>query len=321
VTAPTWVVGAGGLLGRHVVTKLAARDHEVVTVKVHWADPDDARAALRRGYAEVLDRAAGGPWNIAWCAGAGVVSSSPDALEQDAALFTDFVRHLAEDPAVCARGAFFLASSAGGVYAGSPSAPPYTEDSEPRPLAAYGWTKLTKEAELAAVARATGMPAFIGRIANLYGPGQNIDKPQGLVSHLCRAHFTGQPLSIYVPLDTLRDYLMVSDCADMVAAGLAGVRDHVRAAGADPVIVKILASGRGTSVGALIAETARVLRKRPRIELVSTPSSALQARDLRLKSVRWPELDRYARTTLPAGIAATAEDIEYRLRLAGRAAR
>lgn len=315
MSGPTWVVGAGGLLGRHVVTKLATRDREVVTAKVHWADPAEAFDALERGYADLLDRAGGGPWNIAWCAGAGVVSSSAEALEQDAAVFTDFVRHLAEDPEACSSGAFFLASSAGGVYAGSPSAPPYTEDSEPHPLAPYGWTKLTKEAELAAVARETGMAAFIGRIANLYGPGQNIDKPQGLVSHLCRAHFTGQPLSIYVPLDTLRDYLMVGDCADMVAAGLDGVRDVV--AGGDPVIIKILASGRGTSVGALIAETTRVLRKRPRIELVSNANSALQARDLRLKSVRWPELDRYARTTLPAGIAATAEDIEHRLRLAG----
>ena len=315
MTGPTWVVGAGGLLGRHVVSKLAARDREVVTAKVHWADPAEALDALERGYADLLDRAAGGPWNIAWCAGAGVVSSSADALEQDAALFTDFARHLAKDPEACSRGAFFLASSAGGVYAGSPSAPPYTEDSEPRPVAPYGWTKLTKEAELTAVARETGMAAFIGRIANLYGPGQNIDKPQGLVSHLCRAHFTGQPLSIYVPLDTLRDYLMVGDCADMVAAGLDGVRDVV--AGGDPVIIKILASGRGTSVGALIAETTRVLRKRPRIELVSNANSTLQARDLRLKSLRWPELDRYARTTLPAGIAATAEDIEHRLRLAG----
>jgi len=315
VTAPTWVVGAGGLLGRHVVTKLAARGHEVITVKVHWTDPGEAREALERGYAELLDRAAGGPWNIAWCAGAGVVSSSAETLEQDAAVFTDFVRHIGGNPEACSRGAFFLASSAGGVYAGSPSAPPYTEDSEPHPLAPYGWTKLTKEAELAAVARDTGMAALIGRIANLYGPGQNIDKPQGLVSHLCRAHFTGQPLSIYVPLDTLRDYLMVGDCADMVAAGLDGVRDLV--AVGDPVMIKILASGRGTSVGALIAETTRVLRKRPRIELVSAAGSAPQARDLRLKSVRWPELDRYARTTLPAGIAATAEDIEHRLRLAG----
>lgn len=309
MTAPTWVVGAGGLLGRHVADRLTVRGHDVLTAKIPWTEPADALAALREGHADLLDRAAGGPWNIAWCAGAGVVSSSTESLERDAALFTDFVRSLDADP----RGAFFLASSAGGVYAGSPAQPPYTEDSEPRPLAAYGWTKLTKEAELAAVARATGMRAFIGRIANLYGPGQNIEKPQGLVSHLCRAHFTGQPLSIYVPLDTLRDYLLVGDCAEMIAAGLGGVRERP----GDPVLIKILASGRGTSVGALIAETTRVLRRKPRIELVSTDQSALQARDLRLKSIRWTELDRYARTTLPAGIAATAEDIEHRLRTAG----
>lgn len=316
MTAPvTWVVGAGGLLGRHVVRSLTARGHEIVSVKVHWADPGAAGAALRDGLTELLNRAGDGPWNIAWCAGAGVVSSTSEAMEQDAAVFTDFVRHLGTFRALCERGAFFLASSAGGVYAGSPSPAPFTEDSEVHPLAPYGWTKLTKEAELTAVARATGMRAFIGRIANLYGPGQNIDKPQGLVSHLCRAHFTGQPLSIYVPLDTLRDYLMVGDCAAMVAAGLDDVRRVVTED--DPVMVKILASGRGTSVAALIAETTRVLRRRPRIELVSTAHSAVQARDLRLRSVRWPDLDRYARTTLPAGIAATAEDIEHRLRLAG----
>lgn len=315
MTVPTWVVGAGGLLGRHVAAKLTARGHRVHTAKIPWTEPAAALDALREEYAVLLDQSAGGAWNIAWCAGTGVVSTSAESLERDAALFTGFVKHLGTDPSACARGAFFLASSAGGVYAGSPDKAPYTEESEPRPLAAYGWTKLAEEAELAALARATGMPAFIGRIANLYGPGQNIEKPQGLVSHLCRAHFTGQPLSIYVPLDTLRDYLLVGDCAEMIAAGLGGIREQVR--GTDPVLIKILGSGRGTSVAALIAETTRVLRRRPKIELVSTDQSTLQARDLRLKSVRWTELDRYARTTLPAGIAATAEDIEHRLRTAG----
>ena len=42
------------------------------------------------------------------------------------------------------RGAFFLASSAGGVYAGV-GASPYDEFSPTKPLAAYGWAKLRAE--------------------------------------------------------------------------------------------------------------------------------------------------------------------------------
>lgn len=311
----TWVVGAGGLLGRHVAQRLTGTGHELVTQKIPWSDPDEARAALQHGFAELLARAGDErPWNIAWCAGAGVVSTSAEALERDAAVFAEFVRHLGRHPMAGARGAFFLASSAGGVYAGSPDTPPFTEDTDPLPLAPYGFMKLAKETELTASADASGMRVFIGRIANLYGPGQNIEKPQGLVSHLCRAHFTGQPLSIYMPLDTLRDYLLVSDCAAMVVAGLDDLRRVTTPQ--EPVAIKILASGRGTSIGALIAESTRLFRRKPPIELVASDKAAGQVLDLRLRSVRWLDLDRYARTTLPAGIAITADDIERRLRLA-----
>lgn len=35
-------------------------------------------------------------------------------------------------------------------------------------------------------ANATGKPVLVGRIAKLYGPRQNLSKPQGLISHICR---------------------------------------------------------------------------------------------------------------------------------------
>jgi UDP-glucose 4-epimerase len=311
--AVTWVVGARGLLGRQVVRRLRDRRHEVVTADIPWHEPDACASALRDGLAELVSRSDGGEWNIAWCAGVGVVASSAELLQEEGETFSRFLRHVGDQQDVGARGAFFLASSAGGLYAGSPDRPPFTENSEPRPLAPYGQLKLAMEQRLGALSRATGMPALVGRIANLYGPGQNLDKPQGLVSHLCKAHLTGQPLSIYVPLDTLRDYLLVTDCAAMITAGLADVRRVARSAG-DPVVVKMMASGRGTSIGALIAESTRVFRRRPRIVLGSSPLASVQSRDLRLRSVRWPELDGYARSTLAAGIACTAQDLGQQLR-------
>ncbi len=209
-----------------------------------------------------------------------------------------------------ARSALFFASSAGAVYAGS-QGPPFTELTTPRPRTPYGSAKLAMESDVRAFAEATGTPALIGRIANLYGPGQNLAKAQGLVSHICRSHLNGQPLLLYVPLDTLRDYLYVRDCAAAVVAGLAALP---QAADSPRVVTKILASGHSTTVAGLLGESSRLFRRRPRVVLGSSSAAAGQVRDLRLRSVVWPELDRLARTPLPVGMASTAADVGRRLR-------
>ena len=318
----TWVVGAGGLLGRHVC---AASGGQPAPVPIPWHDPPAASTALRLGIAALLERAAGGPWNIAWCAGAGVVATSRDRLEEERLVFARFLSDLADltdlaglgglgGPAAAgADGALFLASSAGGVYAGSAD-PPFTERSEPRPLAPYGEIKLAMEQQARSFARTTGTPVLIGRIANLYGPGQDLGKPQGLVSQICLTHLSGRPLRIYVSLDTMRDYLYVRDCAAMVDAGLAGIRSHARAGGPGTAVTKILASGRGTTIGALIGESVRLFRRRPHVVQVSSPAAKAQVRDLRLRSTVWRDLDTFARTPLAVGLAATAQDVARQLR-------
>jgi UDP-glucose 4-epimerase len=114
----------------------------------------------------------------------------------------------------------------------------------------------------------------------------------------------------------MRDYLYVEDCARMVVAGLAGLRDLAAGPGQPRVVTKILGSGRSTTVGGLLGESSRLFRKRPRLVLGASAAAAGQVRDLRLQSACWPELDRLARTSLPVGIAATAEDVGRRLRAA-----
>jgi UDP-glucose 4-epimerase len=199
------------------------------------------------------------------------------------------------------------------VYADS-QGPPFTEATVPRPRTPYGVAKLEMEAAVRTFAADTGTPTVIGRIANLYGPGQNLAKPQGLVSQICRTHLTGHPLLLYVPLDTMRDYLYVRDCAGLVAAALAGVRARVARAVEGPVVTKILASGQSTTIGGLLGESTRIFRRRPRVVLASSPAAAGQVHDLRLRSTVWPELDRLTRTALPVGLAATAQDVGRRLR-------
>ena len=142
--------------------------------------------------------------------------------------------------------------------------------------------------------------------------GQNLAKPQGLISHLCRTQLTGTPMPIYVSMDTVRDYLYVTDAAAMIAELL-----EITRASDTTSTLKVLASGRAVTIAALVAECARVFRRRPRVVPAVSPLAKYQASDLRLRSRHVTQVDRLATTTLGAGIHATYEDLRRRIALQG----
>lgn len=295
MTAPTWVVGSGGLLGRALVAELRRRGDVVMTSAVPWGDPDRARQVLASDAARLVAAAAGGPWRLAWCAGSGVTGTSQMHLEEEIAALRTALDGLAPG---AAGGTVLLASSAGGVFAGS-SGPPHDELTTPVPLSAYGSNKLVAEQVVADWAGAHSGRAVVARYSNLYGPGQNLRKPQGLVSHLCRGFLTASPISIYVPIDTMRDYLYVDDAASLTADLL------LTPVAQGATLLKICASGQSVTIGALIGHCTAVFRRRPRVVMGSSPLTSLQAVDLRLRSVVAPELDTRTLTPMSAGIAAT----------------
>lgn len=306
----SWVVGGSGLLGRHVVYRATKEGHRLVGVEVPWTDPDRADEALRVGVHR-LRSACDQRWNLIWVAGAGVVGTSEGALIQEHDRFHTLLDALsATHPD--GRGTIFLASSAGGVYAGSEN-PPFSEETTPRALAPYGLNKLRMEHTLRTFVDEHPVRAVIGRISNLYGPGQNLTKPQGLISQLARAHLLRQPLSLYVSADTTRDYLYVADCARMVLASLDAIAEPARVTSG--VTIKILAAETPTTIATLLAEFRRLVKRRLPIVLADSPNRRFQVRDLRMKSVIEPDLHRYARTTLPDGIDATVNDLAGQLRL------
>ncbi|MBM0125568.1 NAD-dependent epimerase/dehydratase family protein [Pimelobacter simplex] len=313
-TAPlTWVVGAGGLLGGAVVDACIASGTPL------WAPPDPIRWSAPQTADQIASSAraflaaasvAGLDWQVCWCAGAGVTSTAASALDDEARVFGALLAALTPAAGDTA-GSLFLASSAGGVYAGSPGSP-RDELTPPRPLAPYGHAKLALEQAAAQFADASGVPVLVGRLSNLYGPGQNLAKPQGLISHIARAHLLGQPISVYVPLDTMRDYLYVTDAARLVIDGMT----RLRAPGHDSrgVTVKILASHQSVTVGFLVAEFRRVTRRKPRVVYGASSAAAYQAKDLRLRSVVWPELDSTPVVPLPVGMAQLVRGMEASLR-------
>jgi UDP-glucose 4-epimerase len=316
----TWIVGRTGLLGRSVA---AVIDGSQLTgenwdprERIPWDDEQAAKAALAKAVAVFLMETSARPWRILWCAGAGVIATSTKALEQETRVFGWFLDTLAEllaERSSASPGSFFLAASAGGVYGASTAAPPFDELSPTGALSPYGHQKLSQEGLAHEFSRRAGVPLLIGRISNLYGRGQDLSKPQGLVTHVGRAALRREPISIYVPLDTIRDYLLASDAGRMIVDGVARLERETRASAAAPRVTKIMASQVESSVATVLAIWRQVLKRNPRYVLSSSAVGLLQPRVLSFRSRVWMEAPVQT-TSLPVGIHEVLADQLEQLR-------
>lgn len=268
----TWIVGRGGLLGSAVSRAMGP---EFIGLPVAWENQDAAVSVLDSDIQRFITEARNDDWSVIWAAGSGVIGSTADKLAAETRILSHFAMRLRESRPT-GRGAFFLSSSAGGVYAGSVR-PPFTESTTPRPLSPYGETKFAQE-EMLRTTLAGRLPLVIGRFSNLAGPGQNLTKQQGLVSQLCSAVVTRQSLNVFVPMETLRDYLYVDDGAAMVRTL---VENAVSAQPSTPVLRNI-SSQRPVSVCTVLRTVQQIAHRSVRIALGSSPSSRYHVRDLRL---------------------------------------
>jgi UDP-glucose 4-epimerase len=300
-----WVVGRGGLLGSAVERRLGS-DVWRPERPIVWTDPDlrksieDAVLGFRTWLAAEPPDA----WCVYWCAGNGVVGTPAGRLAAETASLRFFLDRLGAglgDLQIALPGRVFLASSAGGVYGGSGEGR-LTEAAFPRPISDYGRAKLEQEEVLREWTRdRPNISTLVGRLSNLYGPGQHLDKPQGLISHMSRCMIFGVPVRIYVPLDTIRDYLFAEDAATQIAAGM--FRLGCEAPGGGRHVIKIYGSGNETTVAGLIGVFRQISKRQVRIVSGLNPVRAQQPARLHFRSMIWADESATTRTELLDGVS------------------
>lgn len=300
MTRLTWTIGAGGLIGSAVVR---GAEHPFMGRAIPWAEPDAALAALRESLQTFTRecQATVAPWAVVWAAGAATVSASEADAAREAELFRSFAHELA-DSKLSSDGVIVLVSSAGGIHAGS-TTPPFDETTPPAPISPYGRARLAQEKSAAAVL-GQQWPVVLARVSNVYGPGQDLSKLQGLISRLALCSLTREPLNLFVPLSTVRDYIYVDDVAALIHAWIA--HEAGTHAGAR---VRILASGQGTSIGQLVRTAQDVGHRRVPIAMGTHPSAASQAPDLRFTPSRPGTADGYTSTSIPVGMKRVFDDL------------
>jgi len=304
-----WVVGAGGLLGSHLLRAISSETHTMTVwspeVKIAWQYPKRALTELADHVERFSSDVISGhrAWAVVWCAGAGVVGTGAEALAAETAYLKHILLGVGERLSDLP-GHVILSSSAGGVYGNNPRQP-LTEDSLCAPISDYGRNKLLQEQLLLewACGRAN-VSTLIARISNLYGPGQNMNKLQGLIGHISRGLMHRTPIHVYVPLDTRRDYLYAADCAAHLTRCLDRLRREPRAN-----VVKIFSAGETTTIAGIIAAFAKVTKGHPRVICSADPARTLQPLHLQFKSKVWDDIPAPTRTDLITGIQRVHHDL------------
>ena len=275
------VVGRG-LLGKGVL-RCSSQDQRYPAGTIDWHEPSQARQQLAE-LAVSFGRSIDGPWRLAWCAGAGVVGTSDAQFADEQSYLETFLDGLRDAPVgQAASGGVFFASSAGGVF-GAGSSGWITEESPESPASAYGQSKLVQERMVVDWSANTGVPALIGRISNLYGPGQNLAKPQGFISQLLRSMLVRRPFQLRASGDTERDFIHVDDAAARIHAWL-------RLQCEVGVTRKLITSGQSHTLPRVANVARAVTRIQPKIMYAATGGSTPQPRHLRFASHVRTDLD------------------------------
>lgn len=268
------VIGGCGFIGSHVVDRLLAEGHGVRSFTRRPEKHRPPLPAVDYQFGSLSDRMAviealaevDIVFHLASTTFPGTAELNPQADVSDNLIGTLNLLDSMLDLGI--RRIVYMSS--GGTVYGVPDHIPTPEDSALRPRSSYGIVKVAIEQYLDHHRRVSGLSPLIVRGSNPYGPRQGHAGVQGVISTFLRRALSGQTIEIWGDGSVVRDYIYVTDLADLcVRAGVEGIETVLNGG-----------SGQGTSINALIdiisAVTGRTLdvTYRPG-RVVDTPKSIL----------------------------------------------
>lgn len=296
-----WVIGAHGLLGTALQRSLkrnGVRLFEPVE-RFCWRNEAELYKQLITAVKAFVDFTGDcDNWQIYWAAGIGTMSSTEEELSTETRTLATVLKLIESEPALMAvDGNLSFSSSAGAIYAGA-SDEIITENTEVAPTTGYAREKLKQEALISDFAyNNSRVTVLLARISTLYGPEQATGKRQGLLAHIARCLLRNQSVHIYVPFDTIRDYITADDAASAIGAAMDVLSGNYG------VFIKIIASEHPTTIAEIISVFKRIARRKPRIVSSASKLSSLYTRRIQFQSITVPINERMLKTSLLIGIS------------------
>ena len=293
------VTGGSGFIGKHLVERLLDLGHRVLVLDIaapeiahqnmdftsgSFLDPDMIEGAMKD--VDVLYHLAA--TKFPQKANAEPLIDISENIVGSARLFQSAVENDV--------GRVIFCSSGGTVY-GETNAVPIHEDQPTNPIAAYGVSKLSIENYLSFFGRQSDMKTVSLRVANPYGPKQNIQNAQGALTTFCNKASLGQKIEIWGDGSVERDYIFIHDVIDAFTACLDADLDG------RPINI---GSGTGVSLNTILEQIRDVYGAK--LDVKYLPGRAFDVPKNYLDINRAAQVLNWTpRTPLRAGIAMTLE--------------
>lgn len=221
--ARTFILGAGGFLGHHLSSALAEAGQRPVLAGLRAPLALEGESdQLLTGHLQdfgVLEPYAGAGDTFYYLIASMTPSNSAERPSRFIAgnleLFVRFLEWVAGRP-----GARVVFASSGGTVYGNAQIVPTPETAPLQPVSYYGLLKATSEQYLSMFAAQGRLDGTVLRISNPFGPGQKLNRGQGLIPALIARIKAGEPVDMIDGGRAVRDFVYIDDVIEaMVLAG------------------------------------------------------------------------------------------------------
>lgn len=255
------VLGASGLMGTEVVSKLDSLGVDVVAVarrlpedritiqkKVTWQIGSIADDGLLESIIQTGD-------NIFHFADSSFPGSPEETPEGLAALKSlKKICCLATE-----RNCRLIYPSSGGTVYGQALNTPITEDHPLEPISSYGLFKKISEDTILYFERVGKLRFVILRISNCYGTSFNVNRQQGIVGVAAKNILSGEPVRLMGEGKQIRDFIHARDVANLCA--------YIHFFAKESIVLNV-GSGVGRTMFEVAETVAAQLKRHPRFDLL-----------------------------------------------------
>lgn len=297
-----------GLLGSAILRAVrpdATSRTLCVAATIPWHDKPTAVDAVRV-HVESLLSSESPRYDVYWCAGRATPRGDGSLADDEVNYFESLMAELEKaSPEQRARVRVFVASSAGALYSTSNDLAA-TETTPVEVRDSYGAAKARVESVAVDCAYRMDFGLVVGRISSLFGPGQSLDKPQGLLNHVAWSVLTRQPVVIHVDRMSTRNYLHVADAADLAVECMGSCQ-------ASEIRIQNVCSHRHYSIAEIIQIAERTFARRANVIYAG---SGIRS-DLRVTSDHPELIRRHSRRSLASGFGGIATDLRIQFGRSG----
>lgn len=196
------VVGSNGFIGRKTLVEF-----EKLGQKASGITSENRHLLTQGSFWKELN-----PSHIVWLASKitpSVAHNNPELVREELDEFHRFVDSLDGIPTHV-----IYASSGGTVY--TDESLPFSETSQANGANEYGKSKLAMERALSN----SEVTSTILRISNAYGPGQRLNRGQGVIGTWLNEVFQGNPISVFGSIENTRDFVFIDDVVNAIVAAM-----------------------------------------------------------------------------------------------------